>query len=232
MGAPGCAIPRATWVLSVLIACLLAPGVLRAQTADDYFHGGVTNYIFGQKEKAMEQVVTGLKAYPTDQKLNEVLALLKKEEEQKQQQQQQRQKNDQNKDQKDQNKDQSKDQKNDQKKDSDQKQDQNQSKDQQQKDQQQKQKQDQAKKDADQKKGEDGKKDQDKKEQEQQNTDKQKPEKSDQKDQQEPQQVYAPGQMTPDQAKQLLDAQKSDEMIIPARPEVKPRDPRKPLKDW
>src|SRR5438874_11449815 len=79
------------------------PLSLRAQTADDYFHGGATNYVFGEKEKAKEQIVTGLQAFPSDPKLNQLLALLKKEEEQKQQQQQQQQqqnKNDQKKDQK------------------------------------------------------------------------------------------------------------------------------------
>src|SRR4051812_26127795 len=71
-------------------------------TADDYFHGGATNYVFGEKEKAKEQIVTGLQQFPSDQKLNSLFALLKKEEEQKQQQQQQQQqKNDQKKDQKD-----------------------------------------------------------------------------------------------------------------------------------
>jgi hypothetical protein len=38
--------------------------------------------------------------------------------------------------------------------------------------------------------------------------------------------------MTPQQAKQLLDAQKGDEMIIPVRPQGKPRDTSKPFKDW
>src|SRR3954470_6204280 len=72
-----------------------------AQTADDYFHGGATNYVFGEKEKSKEEIVTGLQHFPSDPKLNGLFALLKKEEEQKQQQQQQQeQKNDQKKDQK------------------------------------------------------------------------------------------------------------------------------------
>ena len=48
----------------------------------------------------------------------------------------------------------------------------------------------------------------------------------------EQQQAYAVGQMTPQQAQQLLDAQKNDEMLLPVRPEGKPRDTSKPLKDW
>src|SRR5262245_37737900 len=107
---------RAMIVISVFTVFLHAPLLLRAQTAEDYFHGGATNYVFGAKEKAKEQIVTGLQIFPSDPKLNQMLALLKKEEQQKQQQQQQQQsKNDQNKDQK-QNQDS-------QKKDSDQKKD-------------------------------------------------------------------------------------------------------------
>ena len=196
-----------------------SPIPLRAQTAEDYFHGGATNYVFGEKEKAKEQIVTGLQSFPSDPKLNQLLALLKKEDEQKQQQQQQQQqqqKNDQNKDQKDQNQKQDS-----QKKDSDQKKEQNQSDEQ--KKEQEKKKQEAEKKKADQKKQE---------KKEQQTGDQKKEDPSDQKDEQEPQQAYAPGQMTPQQARQLLDAQKGDEMIMPVRPQVKPRDASKPLRDW
>ncbi len=141
----------------MITGLIVLPVCLRAQTADGYFHGGATNYVFGEKEKAKEEIVTGLQHFPSDPKLNGLFALLKKEEEQKQQQQQnQEQKNDQNKDQK--------------------------------------QNQDSQKKNS--------------------------------------QQAFAAGQMTPQQAKQLLDAQKGSEMIIPIRPEMKPRDSSKPLKDW
>src|SRR5437773_9981751 len=44
----------------VIALMLLLPFFLCAQTADDYFHGGATNYVFGQKEKAKEEVTTGL----------------------------------------------------------------------------------------------------------------------------------------------------------------------------
>jgi Ca-activated chloride channel family protein len=205
----------------VVLISFVSPVLANGQTAEDYFHGGATNYVFGQKEKAKEQIVTGLQAFPADPKLNQLAALLKKEEEQKQQQKNQQQQQQQKKD--DQKKDQKQNQ--DQKKDSDQKKDQNQSNESK-KDQEKKQ-QDQAKKDADQKK-EQEKKDQQTADQKKQ----EKRDKSDQNDQHEPQPTYAAGQMTPQQAKQLLDAQKGDEMIIPIHPQVKPRDPNKPLKDW
>ena len=49
-------------------------------------------------------------------------------------------------------------------------------------------------------------------------------------------QPVAPGQMTPDEAKKLLDAQKGDEQLLPlkpqAKPQAKPQDNQKPVKDW
>jgi hypothetical protein len=45
-------------------------------------------------------------------------------------------------------------------------------------------------------------------------------------------QPVAPGQMTPEEAKRLLDAQKSEERTLQFRPEAKPRDARRPFKDW
>jgi Ca-activated chloride channel family protein len=44
--------------------------------------------------------------------------------------------------------------------------------------------------------------------------------------------AYAAGQMTPEQAKQLLDAQKGDEQMLQLKPEGKPMDRNKPLRDW
>ena len=40
------------------------------------------------------------------------------------------------------------------------------------------------------------------------------------------------GQMTPQEAKQLLDAQKNDELLMPANRKDKPPDPGKVSKDW
>jgi Ca-activated chloride channel homolog len=43
---------------------------------------------------------------------------------------------------------------------------------------------------------------------------------------------YAAGQMTPEQARQLLDAQKDEEQMLQLKPEGKPVDSAKPIKDW
>jgi len=42
----------------------------------------------------------------------------------------------------------------------------------------------------------------------------------------------APGQMTPEQARQLLDAQKGDEQLLQLKPDKKPLDRSRPFKDW
>ena len=44
--------------------------------------------------------------------------------------------------------------------------------------------------------------------------------------------AYAAAQMTPAQARQLLDAQKDDEQMLQLKPENKPIDHAQPLKDW
>src|SRR5258706_7842394 len=88
--------------IALSISLLAFPFGLRAQTADDYFHGGAQSYIQAEKEKAKQEVFTGLQKFPTDPKLNGMAGLLKKQEEEKQQQQQQQQ------DQKDQSKEQQK----------------------------------------------------------------------------------------------------------------------------
>ena len=40
------------------------------------------------------------------------------------------------------------------------------------------------------------------------------------------------GQMTPEQAKQLLDAQKGEEQLLPLKPEGKPEEHARAFKDW
>jgi len=221
-----------------------------------YYNRGNARYYLGdsnadpsKKTETWEQAAKDfesamkLNGQDTDAKFNYEF-VKKKLEELKQQQQQQKKndKNDQNKD--DQNKDQQQQNKQDQdKKDQDKKDQQNkdqenkqdqaqkdksdQNKDsQQQKDQQQK---EQAQKDKEQKQKQSA--EQKKKEEEQQQA-QQSSGKPDDKDKQEGQQTYAAGQMTPQQAKQLLDAQKGQEMMLPIKPEGKPRDPSKPLRDW
>jgi Ca-activated chloride channel family protein len=176
-----------------------------------------------------------------DAKFNYEFVKKKLEELKQQQQQQKNDKNDQNKD--DQNKDQqqNQDKKDQDKKDQDKKDQQNkdqenkdqaqqnkdsqQQKDQQQKDQQQK---EQAQKDKEKQKqsAEQKKKELEKQEAQQSSG------KPGDKDTQEGQQSYAVGRMTPQQAQQLLDAEKGHEMVLPPKLEGKPRDPNKPLRDW
>ena len=55
-----------------------------------------------------------------------------------------------------------------------------------------------------------------------------------QKEQQEKEdaEAYAAGEMTPEQAEQLLDAQKGEEKMLPVKQDAKPVDRSKPIKDW
>jgi Ca-activated chloride channel family protein len=45
-------------------------------------------------------------------------------------------------------------------------------------------------------------------------------------------QQVAAGQMSPEEAKRLLDAQKGDEQVLQWKPQGKPEDQSKPVKDW
>ena len=181
--------------------------------AEDFFNGGAQLYISNNVPAALEKVEMGRKFYPEDEKLKKLEALLK------QQQQNQQPNQDQSK------QDQQKQQpsKDDQKKD--QQNQQNQS--QQQKDQQQQQKQeDQKQKEAAEQKDEQSKKE-----------DQQKPaaekKAGEQKDQPEAEaQPSKPGEMTPEEAKRLLDAQKGNEQLLPMKPDGKPRTNQRPVKDW
>jgi outer membrane biosynthesis protein TonB len=87
-------------------------------------------------------------------------------------------------------------------------------------------KQDQQKQDQ-QKKDEQKKQDQQKQDQkDQQNKDQDK-----QDDKQQPKEQPTPGEMSPDEAKKLLDSQKSDEKLLPANQDKK-HDRNRELKDW
>ena len=155
---------------------------------------------------------------------------------QQQQQQNQQQKNDQKQDQdknQDQQNQQNKNQENQDNKDDQSKQDQSQQKqdDKQNQQAQNQQQKDQQEKDQQQQQQQQAGKPQDQKDKEQQQASQSQPkDKSDEKSQE--QQAYALGQMTPQQAQQLLDAQKGQEMMLPVKPEGKPQDRGKPLKDW
>ncbi len=92
------------------------------------------------------------------------------------------------------------------------------------------------KKSDDQKKPDDEKKDQSgqKPEDQKKDGDKPQPEKPDDKkgDQAGEAQAAKAGQMKPDEAKRLLDAQKSNEQVLQMKPEAKPQDALHPIKDW
>jgi Ca-activated chloride channel family protein len=108
---------------------------------------------------------------------------------------------------------------------------QNQSQQQQQKNQQNQQQQKQNSQDQqkqDQQKQDQQKNDEQQKQQEQQ---KSSAEKKDGQQNAQNQQVAA-GQMTPEEAKRLLDAQKGDEQILQWKPQGKPENQNKPVKDW
>jgi len=174
--------------------------------ADDFFNSGAQLYISNNVPAALERVETGLKTYPDDEKLKKLEQLLKQQQ-QSQQNQQQQQKN------------QSQQQKSDDQKKQQQNQQSQNSQDQQKQDEQKKdqsgQKKDEQQKQQEQPKPADEKKDGDKPE-----------------NQTGEGQPVKPGEMTKEEAKRLLDAQKGNEQILQLKPQDKPRDPNRPVKDW
>lgn len=173
--------------------------------ADDFFHSGAQSYITNNIAQAKQIVEQGRKLYPDDEKLKKLEALLNQQQQQQQQQNQQQQKQDQSQQQK------SDDQKNQdqqqQPKDSD-----DQKKQDEQKKNQEDQKKEEQKKQAEQKKPDDQKKDGDKKDEEAQ--------------------PVKAGEMTPEEAKRLLDSQKGNEQLLQLKPQEKPRKNNRPIKDW
>jgi Ca-activated chloride channel family protein len=207
-------------LLSLSLLLLGAGQTLRAQLAppDDFFNGGAQLYISNNIPAALERVANGLKTYPDNEKLKRLEQLLKQEQQQQQQQQEQNQKEQQQQQQ--------------QKDKQDQKQ-----KDQQQKQQQQQQNQSSSEdqKKPDEKKGDDQKKADQQKPPEEQKPAAQKKDKDkdgDKKDQAEAAGKEVPGQLTPEDAKRLLDAQKDNEQLLQLKPDQKPRDQSRPVKDW
>jgi len=191
-------------LISLNLAMFLCAPKLCAQLApvEDFFNGGAQLYISNNIPAALERVEMGLKTYPDDEKLQKLEKLLKQQQQQNQQQQSQQ------------------DQKQQDKKDQQQKQDQKQQ-DQQKNSEQQKQ---------DQQKQSEQKKDEQQKQQEQKKDsgDKSK----DEKQAQQQGQPVKPGEMTPEEAKRLLDAQKDNEQLLQMKPQEKPRDTSRPVKDW
>jgi Ca-activated chloride channel family protein len=192
--------------LSVL---LIAAQKICAQLApaEDFFNSGAQLYISNNVPAALDRVEMGLKTYPDDEKLKKLEQLLKQQQQQQQQQQNQQQQNQQNQQQQSQN---------DQQKKSDQQK-------------QQEQKQDSQQQKQDQQNQSDQKKDEQQKQQEQKKDSGSKP-KNDQQEQQA--QPVKAGEMTPEEAKRLLDAQKDSEQLLQMKPQDKPRDPNRPVKDW
>ena len=199
----------------ILISTSLVLGALSvaADTAQDYFHRGAQYYIWAQKQKATNEIFTGLSLFPTDPQLNGLAALLKKDEEQqqKQNQNQDNQQKDQSK--QDQNQQQQGQQNQDQQKQDSSKQDQQNQ---------------QTKQDQQQQQAAQQAEDQEKKQQPSEQSASEQKEQSGETNEQ----AYAAGQMTPEQARQLLDAQKGDEKMLSLKPEGKPTDRSKPIRDW
>lgn len=184
--------------------------------ADDFFHTGAQFYLSNNIPSAREQVEAGLKVHPDDEKLKKLEELLK----QKQQQQQQDQKN---QNQQNQSQQQQKDQQSQQQKSDGQK---NQQQQGQQKSPDQQKQDEQKKNEADQKKSEQEKK------QDQQKSSAGKKDAGKPEDKNSEGQPVAPGQMTPEEAKRLLDTQKGDEQVLKLLPKGKPEDQKRPVKDW
>lgn len=176
--------------------------------AGDFFNSGAQLYISNNIPAALERVEMGLKTYPDDEKLKKLEQLLKQQ--QQQNQQQQNQQNQQNQ--------QQQQSQNDQQKKSDSQKQQNRKQDQ-----------DQQKK-SDRQKPDEQNKDEEPKPQEQNKDSGDQP--KDEKQEQQQGQPVRPGEMTPEEARRLLDAQKGSEQLLQLKPDAKPRDPTRPVKDW
>ncbi len=202
---------RLNWVTAWLAAFLWLLAWQKAEAqlapAEDFFNGGAQLYISNNVPAALEKVELGLKTYPNDEKLKKLEQLLKQQ--QQQQQQQQNQQNQQQQQKQDQQKNQQQNQQSSQ---------QNQ--------------QDQRKQDEQKQSQAEQKKEEQKKQQEQQQSAAQKKEGEKQDKQEAKAQPVKEGQLTAEEAKRLLDAQKGDEQLLQWKPENKPRNPLRPVKDW
>jgi Ca-activated chloride channel homolog len=190
-------------LLPISASLLLAWQTVCAQSADDYFNGGAQAYITNNIPGALKSVETGLKQYPDDEKLKKLYELLKQQSQQQQQQQQQSHHN------QSQQKQNQQSQKNQQNQQNQQPSQQNQS----------------AQNQSDQKNAAQQNQQPPQPSEAKQSGDKQ-------ENQNEPGQRVAAGQMSPEAAKRLLDAQKGDEQFLQLKPQGKPQDNQRPLKDW
>jgi Ca-activated chloride channel family protein len=207
-------------LLPISVSLLLAGQAARAQLApaDDFFNGGAQFYISNNIPSALEKTEDGLKVYPDDAKLKKLEELLK----QQQQQQNQQNQNQQNQSQQQQQNQQNQSQQNSKEQKSQQQQQNQQSS--------QKNSQDQQKQDSQNQSG--GKKDEQQKQQERPKPSGEKKDGEKQDKQDAEGQPVAAGQMTPEEAKRLLDAQKGDEQVLQLKPQGKPEQSQRPVKDW
>ena len=192
--------------LSLLLLCVAPKAGAQLAPAEDFFNSGAQAYISNNIPAALERVEMGLKTYPDDVKLKKLEELLKQKNQQQQQQQNQQQQKNQSQQQK--SDDQKKQQQNQQQKNSD----------------------DQKKQDE--QKQSDQKKDEQQKQPEQQRPADEKKNGDKSENQTGEGQPVKPGEMTKEEAKRLLDAQKGNEQILQLKPQDKPRDPNRPVKDW
>ena len=190
-------------LLPISASLLLAWQTVCAQSADDYFNGGAHAYITNNIPEALKSVETGLKQFPDDGKLKKLYELLKQQSQQQQQQQQQQKQNQQSQQNQSQQKQTQQNQQN-----------------------QQNQQQSQQNQSAQNQSGQQNQQQQ----QQQSANENQGGEK--QEKQNEQGQPVAAGQMSPEAAKRLLDAQKGNEQFLQLKPQGKPQDNRHPLKDW
>ena len=220
---------------TMILVSLLLPALALAQAlpTEEFFHSGAQWYLSNKLAEARSQVDAGLKLYPDDLKLKKLDELLKQ-----QQQQQQDQKDEQQDKQEQKQQDQKQDQQKDQQKQDQQKQDQ--------KDQdQQKQQSSQDQKDKEKAQREQQQKEKERQEKQQQEQERQKAEQqkkqqqggqgnqgSDPPEGEEAGQVQ--GMLTPQQARQILDAQKTDEKLLPV--DIQKQQPKnatqRRFKDW
>jgi Ca-activated chloride channel family protein len=191
-------------LLPISVSLLLVWQAARGQSAGDYFNSGAHAYISNNIPQALESVETGLKQYPDDVKLKKLYELLKQQNQQ-QSQNSQSQKNQNQQSQQNQSQQQQS-----------QKNQQNQQQSQQNSQQQKQNKQNQS-----------GQKNAGP-----QNPQRQQAAGEKQENQTSQNQSVSVGQMTPEEAKRLLDAQKGDEQFLQLKPSTPPQNRQPPIEDW
>lgn len=175
-----------------------------AKNADNFFHGGAQWYLSNNVPAALEVVTNGLQQFPDDEKLQKLYELLQQQNQQNQQDQSNQDQQQQEQQQQNQKPDPSKDQKN-----QNEKNDSSQSPDE---------------------KKPDPSKDQNPTPQDQrQNKSEKQPQDGNPDQEANPMEAH---KMTPEEAKQLLNAQKGDEQLLLFQPQGEPKNRNKPLKDW